>query len=88
MRFWGLRGYTHGGAHVLTVMAAEGAGAALATLQTNDDVHLEHQPGTLPRFHERADGGIARLVGENGIELLELPQWQAKKEELGEAIYR
>ena len=88
MKFWGLRGYTHGGAYVLTVMTAEGAAAALAAIRVNDDVHLEHQPETLPRFHERAAGGIDRLVAENEIELLDLPRWQAKKAELGDAIYR
>jgi hypothetical protein len=88
MRLWGLRGYTHGGAYVLTVMGDAGATAALAAVRINDDIHVESQPGLLPRYHEKGAGGIDRLIAENGIELLELPDWRATKERLGDAVYR
>jgi hypothetical protein len=59
MKLYGLKGFTHGWARVLTVMSAQGA-----------------------------SGALDRLIESHGIIVLAKPDWDARKKQLGETIYR
>jgi len=83
---FGLLGFTHGAAKVLTVMSPRGARAALVAVAANDDVIVEASPGYLTRYAEKRQGGLRRLVEANGIELLSKADWDARKAEFGNAI--
>ncbi len=89
MTLYGLMGFTHGWGRVLTVMSADGAGAALAAIDPGEDaVPMSAGPGRLTRYMERREGGLDRLVARHGVAVLSKEDWDAKKKELGEAIYR
>ena len=88
MPVYGLLGMTHGWARVLTVMSAAGATAARAAMTLNADVSERAGEGRLTQYHERRQGGLDRLVRDNGIAVLEKPEWDRTKALLGEGIYR
>lgn len=86
---YGLMGFTHGWASVLTVMSPAGPGAALAAVEAGDDVALlSAGPGRLTRYMEKREGGLDRLVARHGVAVLSKEDWDARKAELGDAIYR
>jgi len=85
---YGLLGYTHGWAKVLTVMSPQGAGAALAEVTAGDDVIVEASPGNLTRYYEKRQGALRRLAAAHGIEILAKADWDAKKAEFGDTILR
>lgn len=85
---YGLMGFTHGWGTVLWVMSPDGAGAALAAVETGGDVIVQAGDGQLTQYREKRDGALQRLIEEYGIIVLAKPQWDARKQELGEAIYR
>lgn len=80
-RLYGLMGFTHGWAKVLTVTGAgpEGGAAALARLGRPDGVEVLAGDGALPRFLEKRRGALQRLVAEHGIVVLDRAQWEARK---------
>lgn len=84
---FGLFGFTHGWAKILTVMSPQGASAVLRTLQGNDDVIVQSGDGRLPRYQEKREGALLRLAGAHGIVILTKTEWDARKVELGESIY-
>ena len=88
MILYGLKGFTHGGGYLLTLMSPQGATAVVAGLDLDPaELRLE-RTGGLPQVHEIADGALDRLVAAHGIVVLDFSAWQARKAELGEAIWR
>ncbi len=85
---YGFRGFTHGGAKVLTVMSPDGAAAAAAAIAPDAEVIVYGDPGLLTQYHEKCEGALQRLVDRHGIIVLEKPDWDARKYRLGDAIYR
>ncbi len=88
MTIYGLHGVTHGAAKVLTVMSPEGTSRALLAIAADDDVVVSASPGHLTRYQEKRRGALARLIAVNGIAVLTKREWDAKKAELGDAIWR
>ncbi len=88
MTLYGLHGITHGAAKVLTVMSPAGRTRALAYVQGGADLIVHAHPGQLTRYQERRNGALARLIAMNRIAVLSKPEWDVKKAELGEAIWR
>lgn len=88
MTLYGLYGFTHGGARVLTVMCPDGVAAALAAIQVRDDVIVQAGAGRLTQYHEKRSGALRRLVAENRVSVLSKPEWDDMKARLGEAIFR
>lgn len=88
MTIYGLMGFTHGWARVLTVMSPAGPGAALAAIDAcQDAVPMSAGPGRLTRYMEKRAGGLDRLVERHGVAVLSKQDWDTKKAELGETIY-
>ena len=87
MQLYGLLGFTHGWANSLTVMSAQGAGAALAAVDAGDDVIVQAGEDRLTQYRAKRSGALERLIAEHGIIVLAKPEWDAMKQELGEAIY-
>lgn len=88
MTLYGLYGFTHGGARVLTVMGPAGASAARAFLHADDDVIVYAGAGRLPQYHEKRAGALRRLVADNKIAILTKEEWDVVKSQLGKAAYR
>lgn len=88
MILYGLYGFTHGWATVLTVMSPAGASATLRQVEAGDDVTTKAGEGRLTQYGARRDGALERLVADHGIIVLAKPEWDTKKAELGEAIWR
>lgn len=85
---YGLMGFTHGWARVLTVMSPAGATTAMRKIGKADGVITAFREGELPRFQEQRAGALRRLVESQGIVLLDKADWDTKKAELGSAPYR
>ena len=89
MKLYGLLGYSHGGATLLTVMSSGGRQAVVDYLEPDPArVHVLTFETGLPQYHEMVSGGLADLVARHDIEVLDFPAWTAKKAELGDSIYR
>ncbi len=86
MILYGLYGFTHGWATVLTVMSPSGAAAALRHVEAGDDVTTKAGEGRLTQYSARRDGALEGLIEAHGILVLSKPEWDAKKAELGEAV--
>jgi hypothetical protein len=84
---YGLYGFTHGWARVLTVMSPEGAAAAAGSVDADEQVEMVAGDGRLTQYVEKREGALARLVEANGIIVLDKPAWDAKKRELGDRIW-
>ena len=82
MTIYGLLGFTHGWARVMTIMSPEGSERALALLGEPEDIAIQVGEGALPRLYEKRGGALQRLVEAHGIEVLERPQWEARKREI------
>ncbi len=86
MIIYGLLGFTHGWARVLTVMSPEGATAARAHVAAGDGVQVNAGEGRLTQYLEKRSGALDRLIECHGIVVLSKDQWDARKAELGDAI--
>jgi len=84
---YGLFGITHGWGVLLTVMSPAGREAVTRRVAPGPDIMVHGGPGRLTQYHERRAGALDRLIEAHGIIVLEKPDWDAKKAELGEAIY-
>ena len=84
---FGLYGFTHGWARILTVMSPQGASAVLRVIPGNDDAIVQSGDGRLPRYQEKREGALSRLVDAHGIVILTRNEWDARKAELGDSIY-
>ena len=87
MTLYGLYGITHGWARVLTVMGPAGAAAVAAHIEPGPDIVAETGAGQLPVYQEKREGALAALIARYGIAVLDKPQWDAKKAELGEGVW-
>ncbi len=85
---YGLYGFTHGGARVLTIMSPDGATAALSAVEAGVDVIVYSGTGQLTRYQEKRSGALRRLVRQNAVEVLSKEDWDGKKNELGDAVFR
>ncbi|MCG8355602.1 MAG: hypothetical protein MI920_08540 [Kiloniellales bacterium] len=88
MTLYGLFGFTHGWGRILTVMSPEGATRVAEVVEAGEGVIVEAAPGQLTRYFEQRAGALERLIAENGIVMLEKSEWDARKSEAGEAIWR
>jgi len=86
MVVYGLYGFTHGWARILTVMSPQGSAAARRVV-AGKDVETIAGKGRLTQYMEKREGALARLVEANGIIVLDKPAWDAKKRELGDRIW-
>lgn len=82
MRLYGLLGFTHGWARVMTVMSPEGGARVRAALGDPDGAVVQEGEGPLVRVFERRGGALRQLAERHCIELLERPQWEARKREI------
>ena len=80
--------FTHGWGRVLTVMSPAGAAGVLRTVRVDDGIAVKAAAGELPQFHEKRAGALERFATANGIEVLDKAEWDARKAELGDVIYR
>ncbi|MEM7223695.1 MAG: hypothetical protein AAF495_11985 [Pseudomonadota bacterium] len=87
MTIYGLIGRTHSWGRLLTVMSPAGNEALMAAIQTVEGLEVVAGPGRLTQFHEKRGGSLQALIQANGIQVLEKPDWDAKKAELGAAIW-
>ena len=88
MILYGLYGFTHGWATVLTVMSPSGAAAALRFVEAGDGVTTKAGEDRLTQYSAKRDGALEGLIEAHGIVVLSKPEWDAKKAELGDAIWR
>lgn len=88
MTIYGLWGFTHGWAKVLTVMSPDGSTRLLARIGAPEGVEVLAGDGALPRLLEKTGGALARVVEAHGIELLERAEWEARKAAAGAEAYR
>ncbi len=88
MTIYGLYGFTHGWAKTLTVMSPAGAAAAHAEVEAGDDVATYAGEGRLTQYLEKREGALERLVAAYAIVVLSKDEWDARKAELGDAIWR
>lgn len=87
LELFGLYGFTHGWARVLTVMSPSGTAAVLHAVPGNEDVAVQSGEGLLTRYHEKHPAALERLAREHGIIILTKSEWDARKAKLGEKIY-
>ena len=89
MILFGRKGLSHGATNLVAIMSPEGVTAVIAALDFDPaDIRTELYPGLLPQYHEKAAGGLERFITRHGIEILDYKAWTARKNELGDAIYR
>ena len=88
MTIYGLLGYTHGWGKLVTVMSPEGDSAAHAAITAPaDDVMVVTGEGQLTQYHARRRGALERLIAAHGIVVLDKPAWDARKADLGAAVW-
>jgi ABC-type hemin transport system substrate-binding protein len=88
MTIYGLRGVTHGAGRVLTVMSAAGTAAVFGSITVDDDVITHAGSGRLTQYQEKRAGALDRLIQKHDIVVLSKDDWDKKKMELGNAIWR
>lgn len=88
MRIYELRGVTHGAGRVLTVMSAAGTRAVLDSITADDEVITHAGAGRLTQYQEKRAGGLDRLITKHDIVVLSKEDWDRKKTELGDTIWR
>ncbi len=84
---YGLYGFTHGWARILTVMCPAGSIAADEHIDAGEGVERIGGKRRLTQYMEKREGALARMVEANGIIVLDKPEWDAKKRELGDRIW-
>jgi hypothetical protein len=87
LELFGLYGFTHGWARILTVMSPAGATAVLNAVPGNEGVIAQSGEGLLTRYHEKHQDALERLTREHSIIILTKSEWDAQKAKLGEKIY-
>ncbi len=88
MKLYGLRGVTHGAGRVLTVMTAAGTAAVLDSITADDEVMTHAGAGRLTQYQEKRAGALDRLIRKHDIVVLSKEDWDRKKTELGNTIWR
>lgn len=77
----------HGWSKVLTVMSDRGRREPLALIRPGDGIEVRAGEGRLTQYHGLTTGHLERLIARYGIVLLSRAAWNAKKTELGSAIF-
>lgn len=85
---FGLFGFTHGWGRLLTVMSPQGASATVNAVGDSDGLRLEARDGRLPRYYEVREGALNRLIKQHGIAILSKTDWDERKQQFGDVIYR
>lgn len=88
VELYGYYVFTHGWGRVLTVMSPAGAAAVLNSVRVDDGVDVKAGEGRLTQFHEKRTGALDRVAEMNNIRIVTKAEWDARKAELGNAIYR
>ena len=88
MKIYGLLGITHGTAHVLTVMSPEGVRAARDHMTKTDDLIVNAGDDRLTQYQEKRNGALQRLIEDYGVEVLLKPEWDKRKQALGDDIWQ
>ena len=88
MKLYGLRGVTHGAGRVLTVMSAAGTVAVLDSVTADNEVMTHAGAGRLTQYQEKRAGALDRLIRKHDIVVLSKEDWDRKKTELGNTIWR
>lgn len=88
LTIYGLRGVTHGAAKVLTVMSPQGTSAIRDAIPAADGVMINMGAGRLTQYIEQRSGSLNGLIRAHGIVVLSKDIWDAKKAELGDAIWQ
>ena len=78
----------HSWSRLLVVMARAGTGVVLAAARADPGVQVTHEAGHLPRLNEKRPGALDAFIARHDIEILDNKAWNAKKAELGDAVYR
>ncbi len=87
MTLYGLTGFTHSGARILTLMSPQGRAVVAEHVRPGTDVIAYADAGMLPRYQEKRSGALARLVADYDIIVLSKPQWDRMKAALGDRIW-
>ena len=87
MKIYGLLGITHGTAHVLTVMSAQGARAARQHMTKTDDLIVNAGDGRLTQYLEKRNGALQRLIDDYDVEVLSKTEWDHRKQMFGNDIW-
>ncbi len=87
-QLYGYYTFTHGWGRVLTVMSPRGRAAVLEAVRVGADVTVHARKEHLTQFHEKRAGALDRLADSNDIEILNKSEWDARKADLGDVIYR
>ncbi len=82
IEFYGLRGITHGGAKLLTVLATRGKSAINDLILERKDLLVYPGAGELVQFHEKRSGALDNLVRRYAIHVLNKDEWDEKKREV------
>ncbi len=69
-------------------MSPSGASATLRHVEAGDGVTTNAGESRLTQDRAKRDGALEGLIEAHGIRVLSKPEWDAKKAELGEAIWR
>ena len=86
MTLYGLYGFTHGWARVLTIMSPAGAEAVRKALIGAENVEVAAGSGGPVLVQERREGALARLVEVLDIAVLTREEWRETKQRLDDAI--
>ena len=81
---FGLFGFTHGWARILTVMSPQGVSATVDAIGDSAGVVLQATDGKLPQLHEQHEGALDRLIEKHDIVILNKTEWDERKAVLGE----
>lgn len=87
LTIYGLWGFTHGWAKVITVMSPLGASAILEVIKPDDSILVYARPGTLTQYHSGSRSALRALAQKYSIIMLSKPEWDTCKTELGDAIW-
>ncbi len=85
MELYGLRSITHGWGRLLHVMSPDGAATVLYHIEAGEAFMVVTTAGAPVQFHQAKGGLVDELIARYGIVELDLPAWNAKKDELGDA---
>ncbi len=69
-------------------MSAAGTVAVLDSITADDEVMTHAGAGRLTQYQEKRAGALDRLIGKHDIVVLSKEDWDRKKTELGDAIWR
>lgn len=89
MQIYGLRGFNHAWAKLITVLSPQGKSELLAYINPAPEIELEDGGAhSLPQYRELQAGGLEKLIDHYHIEILDKPAWDRLKAELGAEIWR